>query len=148
MTAFRPFGFDLTEARRQGGIAAAAIAASTILAILAAGFLAMAGYLALTRRFDAEIAALIVAGVLFVLALLTVLIIPYAMKRARREVGTALSSNAMLALVPVAVSLAGKHARVAAVIAAAGVGFWLARDAGKRETVTARMEPAPKDRAG
>ncbi|MEA4837414.1 MAG: hypothetical protein VB101_03920 [Rhodospirillaceae bacterium] len=148
MTAFRPFGLDLTGAWRQGGIAVAAIAAAAILATLAAGFMAMAGYIALTRRFDAEIAALIVAGALLVLALLAVLIVPYATKRARREVGTALSSNAILALVPVAVSLASKHTRIAAVIAAAGIGFWLARDAGKGEAVPTRMGPAPEDRAG
>lgn len=132
MTPSRPFGIDLTGVWRHGGIAAAAAVAAVILALLTAGFLAVAGYIALTRRFDAEIAALIVAGGLFLLLLLVVLTIRRAMTEARREMRAALSSNAMLALVPTAASLAGKHTRLAAVIAAAGVGFWLARDAGKR----------------
>lgn len=132
MTVARLFGVDLPRLRRRGGAAFVAAVLATIATTLAFAFAALAGYIALTRRFDPEIAALIVAGALLLVAIIALVIACQVLKRARREMRTAVSSSAIVAFAPTAVSMAARHTRLAAVAAALGVGFWLARNATRR----------------
>ena len=103
-----------------------------MMAILAIGFAALAGHIALSRRFDPEIAALIVAGSLMVLALIALLVARQVLKKTQRELKAAVASSAAVAFVPTAASMAARHTRLAAVVGVAGVGFWLARNAFRR----------------
>ena len=132
MTVARLFGVDIPRLKRRGGVAFVATAIATITATLAVAFAALAGYIALTHRFDPEIAALIVAGMLLLVAIIALVIARQVLKRARREMRSAISSSAIVAFAPTAVSMAARHTRLAAVAAALGVGFWLARNATRR----------------
>lgn len=132
MNAARLFGLDMPRLRRRGSIAVVATAIAAIMATLAVGFAAFAGYLALCRHFEPEIAALIVAGSLVVVALIGLVVARQVLKRARRDMKAALRSSAIVAFAPTAASMASRHTRLAAVAAALGVGFWLARNATKR----------------
>lgn len=132
MTVARLFGVDIPRLKRRGGVAFVAMVIATITATLAVAFAALAGYIALTRRFDPEIAALIVAGALLLVAIIALVIACQVLKRARREMRTAMSSSAIVAFAPTAVSMAARHTRLAAVAAALGIGFWLARNATRR----------------
>jgi hypothetical protein len=132
MTIARFFGIDIPRLKRRGGVAFVATVIATITATLAVAFATLAGYIALTRRFDPEIAALIVAGALLLVAIIALVIACQVLKRARREMRTAVSSSAIVAFAPTAVSMAARHTRLAAVAAALGIGFWLARNATRR----------------
>ncbi len=132
MIVARLFGIDLPRLKRRCGLVAAAAAIVAILVTLAIGFAAFAGHIALSRRFDPEIAALIVAGSLLLLALIVGLVARYALIKARREMKAAISTSAAVAFAPTAASLATRHTRLAAVAAAVGIGFWLARTATRR----------------
>lgn len=132
MNIARLFGVDLPHLRRRGGIVVAASIIATVMAMLAVAFAAFAGYIALSRRFEPEIAALIVAGSLLLIALIAMLIARYVLNKARQEMRTAVSTSAAVAFAPTAVSLAARHTRLAAVVAAVGIGFWLARNAVRR----------------
>lgn len=105
-----------------GASALAAVAGS-----VAVGFAASAAQIALAHRFTPEIAAAIVAGAAAVVALLAAVAIVGLVRRTRREVGRAIAASAVVTLAPPAVSLAVRHTRIAAVVAAIGIGFWLAR---------------------
>ncbi len=132
MNAAQLLGLDLPRLRRHGSTAVVATAIATMMATLAVGFAAFAGYLALCRRFEPEIAALIVAGGLVILALLGLVVARLVLKRARRDMKQALQSSAIVAFAPTAASMASRHTRLAAVAAALGIGFWLARNATRR----------------
>lgn len=132
MSLARLFGVDVARLKRRGGIAAATAAIAIMMATLAVAFAAFAGYIALCRRFEPEIAALIVAGSLLFMALIALVVARFVLNRARRDVRTAISSSAVVAFAPTAASLAARHTRLAAVVAALGVGFWLARNATRR----------------
>lgn len=132
MSIARLIGIDVPRLRRRGGVALVAGAIAAIMATLAVAFAAFAGYIALARRFDMEIAALIVAGSLLILALIALVIARQVLKRAQREMRVAVSSSAVMAFAPTAVSMAARHTRLAAVVAAVGMGFWLARNATRR----------------
>jgi len=132
MTIARLFGVDIPRLKRRGRVAFVATMIATITATLAVAFATLAGYVALTRRFDPEIAALIVAGALLLVAIIALVIACQVLKRARREMKTAMSSSAIVAFAPTAVSMAARHTRLAAVAAALGIGFWLARHATRR----------------
>lgn len=132
MSIARLIGIDVPRLRRRGGVAVVAGAIAAIMATLAVAFAAFAGYIALARRFDMEIAALIVAGSLLFLALIALVIARQVLKRAQREMRAAVSSSAVMAFAPTAVSMAARHTRLAAVVAAVGMGFWLARNATRR----------------
>lgn len=132
MILARLLGLDLPRLKRRSGFAIAAAFIAAVLAALATGFAAFAGYIELTHHFRPEIAALIVAGVLLLVALIALLTAQVVLNRAQREMKAAISSSAAVALAPTAASLAARHTRLAAVIAAVGVGFWLARNATRR----------------
>jgi NhaP-type Na+/H+ or K+/H+ antiporter len=132
MSIARLFGIDLPHLRRRGSVAVAASLIALVMAILAVGFAALAGYIALSRHFDPEIAALIMAGSLLLIAVIALLAARYVLHKARREMRAAVSTSAIVAFAPTAASLAARHTRVAAVIAAVGIGFWLARNATRR----------------
>ena len=132
MSLARLFGVDVARLKRRGGIAVATAAIAIMMATLAVAFAAFAGYIALCRRFEPEIAALIVAGSLLFMALIALVVARFVLNRARRDMRTAISSSAVVAFAPTAASLAARHTRLAAVVAALGVGFWLARNATRR----------------
>ncbi len=132
MSIARLIGIDVPRLRRRGGVAVVAGAIAAVMATLAVAFAAFAGYIALARRLDMVNAALIVAGVLIFIALIALLVARQVLKRARREMRAAVSSSAVMAFAPTAVSMAARHTRLAAVIAAVGMGFWLARNATRR----------------
>ncbi len=125
-------GIDVSRIKRRGGIAVAAAMVAALAAILAIGFAALAGHIALSRHFAPEIAALIVAGSLMVLTLIALLIARQLLDRAQRELRAAVASSAAVAFAPTAASMAAKHTRLAAVVGVAAIGFWLARNAGRR----------------
>lgn len=133
MSVARLLGVDMSGIKRRGGIAVAAAVVATIMATLAVAFAALAGHIALARRFDPEIAALIVAGSLLLIALIAWVVARQMLKRARRDIRSAVSSSAIVAFAPTAASMASRHTRIAAVAAALGVGFWLARNATRRK---------------
>ncbi|SCM75792.1 hypothetical protein KL86PLE_30239 [uncultured Pleomorphomonas sp.] len=132
MNVARLFGVDVPHLKRRGGLAAVAAAIAVVTAVLAVGFAAFAGHIALSRRFDPEIAALIVAGSLLLIALIALVVARLVLNKAQREMKAAISSSAAVAFAPTALSLASRHTRLAAVVAAVGVGFWLARNATRR----------------
>lgn len=127
MSARGLIGFDGDLLRRRG-VAAGVLAGVVALAVLViVGALAAAGQIALTRRFDPDIAALIVAGVAAAVALLAAIGFAVVLGRTRRDVKKAVRASAVATLAPPALSLALRHKRLAGVALAAGVGFWLAR---------------------
>lgn len=128
----RLLGIDMPRLKRRGGFAVAAAVVAMLMATLAVGFAAFAGYVALSRHFDPEIAALIVAGTLLFIALIAMLIAQRTLNLARREMRAAVSSSAAVAFAPTAASMALRHSRVAAVVGVLGLGFWLARTIGRR----------------
>lgn len=132
MMLARLLGIDVPRIKRRGGFAVVAAMIAAILAILAIGFASLAGHIALSRRFDPEIAALIVAGTLMVLAVIALFVARQVLHRTQRELKSAVASSAAIAFVPTAASMATKHTRLAAVIGLAGVGFWLARNGFRR----------------
>ncbi|WP_370674975.1 phage holin family protein [Pleomorphomonas sp. PLEO] len=132
MNVARLLGVDVTRLKRRGGLAVVSAAIGMIMATLAVAFAAFAGYIALTRHFRPEIAALITAGSLLLIALIALVVARQVMKKARQEINAAVSSSAIIAFAPTAASLAARHTRLAAVVAALGIGFWLARNATKR----------------
>jgi len=132
MSVARLFGINLPHLRRRGSFAVAASLIAVVTAMLAVGFAAFAGYIALSRHFDPEIAALIMAGSLLLIAMIALLAARYVLNKAQREMKAAVSASAIVAFAPTAASLAARHTRVAAVVAAVGIGFWLARNAIKR----------------
>ena len=128
----RLLGIDMPRLKRRGGFAVAAAVVAVLMVTLAVGFTAFAGYVALSRRFDPEIAALIVAGTLLFIALIAMLIAQRTLNLARQEMRAAVSSSAAVAFAPTAASMALRHTRVAAVVGVLGLGFWLARTVGRR----------------
>ncbi|WP_156886788.1 phage holin family protein [Pleomorphomonas oryzae] len=132
MSIARLIGIDVPRLRRRGGVAMVAGAIAAVMVTLAVAFAAFAGYIALARRFDMETAALIVAGVLLFIGLIALVIARQMLKRARREMRAAVSSSAIMAFAPTAASMAARHTRLAAVVAAVGMGFWLARNVTRR----------------
>ena len=132
MILARLLGVDLSRLKRRGGIVAVAAAFAAVMATLAIAFAAFAGYIALARHFRPENAALIVAGVLLLLALIGLLVVRQVAARAQREMRNAMASSAAVAFAPTAASMAFKHTRLAAVAVVAGLGFWLARSLVKR----------------
>ena len=132
MMLARLLGIDVPRIKRRGGLAVVAAMIAAMMAILAIGFAALAGHIALSRRFDPEIAALIVAGSLMVLALIALLVARQVLKKTQRELKAAVASSAAVAFVPTAASMAARLTRLAAVVGVAGVGFWLARNAFRR----------------
>lgn len=132
MMLARLLGIDVPRIKRRGGLAVVAAMIAAMMAILAIGFAALAGHIALSRHFDPEIAALIVAGSLLVLALIALLVARQVLNRTQRELRSAVASSAAVAFVPTAASMAARHTRLAAVIGVASVGFWLARNAFRR----------------
>lgn len=131
MSLARLIGLNAPRLKRRWGVAAAAAGVAAIMASLAVGFAAFSAYIALCHRFEPEIAALIVAGALLFLTLTAVVIAQIAVTRARREVKVAVQSSALVAFAPTVASMASRHTRLAAVVAAVGVGIWLARSATK-----------------
>lgn len=132
MMLARLLGIDAPRIKRRGGFAVVAAVIAAMMAILAIGFAALAGHIALSRRFDPEIAALIVAGSLMVLALIAFLVARQVLKKTQRELKSAVASSAAVAFIPTAASMAARHTRLAAVVGVAGVGLWLARNAFRR----------------
>ncbi len=132
MSIARLFGINLPNLRRRGSFAVAASLIAVVMAMLAVGFAAFAGYIALSRHYDPEIAALIMAGSLLLIAVIALLAARYVLNKAQREMKAAISASAIVAFAPTAASLAARHTRVAAVVAAVGIGFWLARNAIRR----------------
>ena len=132
MSIARLLGVNVPHLKRRGGIAVVTATIALVMATLAVAFAAFAGYIALCRRFEPEIAALIVAGALLFIALIALLVARHVMNKAQRDMRTAISSSAVVAFAPTAASLAARHTRLAAVVAAVGVGFWLARNATRR----------------
>lgn len=122
-------GLDVGLIRRRGTIVAAAATIAAMGGLVAFGFAAWAAQIALAHRFEPEIAALIVAGIAALLALAAAVAAALVVARTRREVGRAVAASAVATLAPPAVSLALRHTRLAAVVTAVGVGFWLARRA-------------------
>lgn len=132
MNVARLIGIDVPRLRRRGGVAVVAGAIAAVMVTLAVAFAAFAGYIALARHFDMEIAALIVAGSLLLIGLIALAIARLMLNRARREMRAAVSSSAIMAFAPTAASMAARHTRLAAVVAAVGMGFWLARNVTRR----------------
>lgn len=132
MMLARLLGIDVPRIKRRGGFAVVAAMIGAMMAILAIGFAALAAHIALSRRFDPEIAALIVAGSLMVLALIALLVARQVLNKTKRELKSAVASSAAVAFVPTAASMAARHTRLAAVVGVASVGFWLARNAFRR----------------
>jgi len=132
MMLARLLGIDVPRIKRRGGFAVVAAMIGAMMAILAIGFAALAAHIALSRRFDPEIAALIVAGSLMVLALIALLVARQVLNKTQRELKSAVASSAAVAFVPTAASMAARHTRLAAVVGVASVGFWLARNAFRR----------------
>lgn len=132
MILARLLGIDMPRLKRRGGFAAAAATVAVMMATLAVGFVAFAAHIALARHYEPEVAALIVAGSLFLIALVALLLARQVLKRAQRELRSAVASSAAVAFVPTAASMAAKHTRLAAVIGVASIGFWLARNALRR----------------
>ncbi|NLH82851.1 MAG: hypothetical protein GX458_18700 [Phyllobacteriaceae bacterium] len=129
MSGTRLFGLDGDLLRRRGAIAVVAAATAATALLLAVGCLAWAGQIALSHHYPPEIAALIVAAIAVVVAILAVIGCASVVARTRREVGRAVAASAVATVAPAAVSLAVRHTRLAGVVAAAGIGFWLARRA-------------------
>lgn len=132
MSVARLLGVDVSGIKRRGELAFVATVIATMMATLAVAFAAFAGHIALSRHFEPEISALIVAGLLLLAALIAVLVARQVLRRARREMRAAVSSSAIMAFAPTAASMASRHTRLAAVAAALGIGFWLARNATRR----------------
>ena len=132
MNVARLIGIDVPRLKQRGGVAVVAGAIAAVLVTLAVAFAAFAGYIALARRFEMEIAALIVAGLLLLVGLIALVIARKMLKSAQREMRAAVSSSAVMAFAPTAVSMAARHARLAAVVAAVGMGIWLARNVTRR----------------
>lgn len=127
MTAARLLGLDVGLIGRRGtavGILAVFAGSSLLVAL---GFAARAGEIVLSRHFDPEIAALIVAASALVVVLVAALAMTLVLRRTRREVKRAVAASTMVTLAPPALSFALKHKEVAAVALAAGLGFWLTR---------------------
>lgn len=129
MSAGRLFGIDPDLLRRRGTLAVVAAAVAGLAAVLAVVFLAWAGQIALAQRFAPDVAALIVAAIAAAVAILAAIAFAVIVARTRREVGRAVAASAVATVAPAAVSLAVRHTRLAGVVAAAAVGFWLARRA-------------------
>lgn len=129
MNGHRLFGLDGDLIRRRGTIAVAAAATAGIAILLTIGCLAWAGQIALSRHYPPEIAALIVAAIAAAIAILAAAACAAVVARTRREVARAVATSAVATVAPAAVSLAVRHTRLAGVVAAAGLGFWLARRA-------------------
>lgn len=132
MSIARLFGVDLSSIKRRGGFALVAAAIAAVAATLAVAFAAFAAYIGISRHFEPEISALIVAGGLLLVSVIALLVARLVLGRARREMRVAVSSSAIMALAPTAASMASRHTRLAAVAAAIGIGFWLARNAVRR----------------
>lgn len=127
MSARNLVGFDGDLLRRRGA-AAGVLAGVVALAVLViVGALAAAGQIALARRFDPDVAALIVAGVAAGVAVMAAIGFALVLRRTRRDVEKAVRASAVATLAPPALSLALRHKTLAGVAIAAGVGFWLAR---------------------
>lgn len=127
MNIARLAGFDVALLRRRGALLLAFGVLATTALLVALGSAARAAEIALARRYDPETAALVVAGAAAALVVAAIVAMVVLMRRTRREVGRAVKTSAMVTLGPPAVSLALRHTGLAAVVVAAGVGFWLAR---------------------
>ncbi len=127
MSIARLVGFDVALLRRRGALLLAGGTVAAAALLVALGFAARAAEMALSRHYDPETAALVVAGSAFALVVATVVAMAVMVRRTRREVGRAVRTSAMVTLGPPAVSLAVRHAGLAAVAVVAGLGFWLAR---------------------
>lgn len=132
MILARLLGIDAPRLKRRGSLAAAAATVAVMMATLAVGFAAFAAYIALARYYDPDVAALIMAGILFLIAVTALLVARQVLKRAQRELRSAVASSAAVAFVPTAASMAARHTRLAAVVGVASIGFWLARNALRR----------------
>ncbi len=128
----RLLGIDVSRIKRRGGFAVVAAMIAALMAMLAIGFAALAGHITLSRHFDPEVAALIVAGSLMVLALIALLVARQVLSRTQRELRSAVASSAAVAFVPTAASMAAKHTKLASIVGVAAIGFWLARNAFRR----------------
>ena len=96
---------------------------------VALAFFAYAAQLYLSMRFPPEQAALFVAAGALALAILTLLAAWLAARAARRNLGHAIATNALVAAAPAAISLAARHTRLAGAAAALVVGIFAARHA-------------------
>lgn len=129
MRVLRLLGIDGTRIRRRSGLAAAAALLAAVAGSLALAFAAYAAHLALSRHYDPEFAALMVAAGALAVALVACLIASVMVARARRDIETQIASSATVALAPAAFSMARNHTGLFAAALALGAGFWLARRA-------------------
>jgi len=127
MKVGRLFGIDGHRLRRRGGIVAAAALAAIVTGTLALGFAALAAHIALSRYYEPESAALMVAGSALLIMLIACLVARLTLSRARRQLETQIASSVTVALAPAAFSMARKHTRLFALAVAAGAGFWAVR---------------------
>lgn len=127
MSAARWLGVDLDLVRRRSGYALAAGGVAASAAFLALAYVARAGEIVLAARFGLEVAALVVAAIAALVALAGALTAVLVLRRTRHEVSRAVAASAVVAAAPTAATLALRHTRLAAAVAAVGVGYWLAR---------------------
>jgi chromate transport protein ChrA len=127
MTLARLFGLDFDLVRRRGMVVTIAAAVAGLALVVAVIFMAMAVQIALAHHVSPEAAALIVAAVAMVVAIAAAVTLTVMVRRTRREIGSAVAASTVVSLAPTAFSLARRHTRLAAMVTAAGVGFWLAR---------------------
>lgn len=129
MSPLRLVGFDLDLIRRRTGLIVIGAAVAAPSALIAFGFAAHAAEIALTTRVSPQVAALVVAGVAALIAIVALVAVVLVVRRTKREVTRAIAASAVVAAAPTAASLAARHTRLAAVVTAAGVGWWLAHRA-------------------
>jgi Na+-transporting methylmalonyl-CoA/oxaloacetate decarboxylase gamma subunit len=114
---FRLIGLDFSGLKRRGLWMVGGGVLAAIFAALMFEFLAVALYVTLDERMTALSAALIVAGVAFVLCLITLAVTTWAMGRAKRELNSAVKTSAIAAFSPTMVRLAARHTGVAGAVA-------------------------------
>jgi len=124
-----PLALQLAAARRRSAFALILIGIGAFAFCVALGFAAYAAQLYLSTRFPPEQAALIVAGGALALAVVALLVAWLAARAARRDLRHAITTNALVAAAPAAISFAARHTRLAGAAAALVVGIFAARHA-------------------
>lgn len=120
-------GLDSRNVGKRAGLVLGGFTAAVLLGSVSLGFFGLALFAMLSPSLGTAGAALMVALLALILAALALVITSTALQRARREVGSAVRTNAMMTLAPPLLGLAARRAGLVGVLALGAFTFLMSR---------------------